>query len=161
VQHAAWAITLAQPLDAQTRVQAGGRWGEVGHRAHGSWLSMGARPKRCASSQVAAIDKVTRTAAYGAAAANANVELAAHTWVASVCTPVGTNNSVVVSSVLTAMNTSAAAAPKPGAASGKVMRRNTVSGRLPSVRAVNGRLGCTWIRVERRLTTANGMNMMA
>ena len=58
----------------------------------------------------------------------------AQSSVASVSVPIGASSSVLVSSVEIAMNTSAAAAPRPGAASGQVIRRRAANQVRPRLR---------------------------
>ena len=60
----------------------------------------------------------TSAAAYGDAAAYCWASVCDHSRVASVSVPIGRNSSVAGSSLATAMNTSVAAAPMPGSASG-------------------------------------------
>ena len=85
----------------------------------------------------------------------------AQNWVASVFTPVGCSSSVAVSSVAEEMNTSANAAPRPGAISGSVTRRHTLAGRAPSERPTSSRRGGACAIAERTPTTASGRNRIA
>ena len=78
----------------------------------------------------------------GGAAAKATVEVSAQIRVAKVCVPIGASSKVAVSSVVTEMNTIAAAAPSPGAANGKVTRSITASQPSPSERPASSSRIC-------------------
>ena len=87
--------------------------------------------------------------------------MSAQIWVESVWTPIGASSSVEVSSVVTEMNTSAAAEPMPDAATGSTIRQATAQRGNPSDRPASSRLGRNWPKVARMLTMASGMNRMA
>lgn len=77
--------------------------------------------------------------AYGAAAAKSrdSPRLVAHNPVDRVWVPNGSNMSVVVSSLLASSATRSAPVAIPGNASGREIRRNRFTGRIPSDEATS------------------------
>ena len=101
-----------------------------------------------------------RRTAYGAAAPYSTADARDQNSVARVDVPVGASSRVAVSSVLTASETSARLAPRPGSTSGSVTRQAVCAAVHPSERATSSSTGGASSRVARTLTTARGRNRM-
>ncbi len=104
------------------------------------------------------IATATIAAAYGAAAPYAPAEVAVHSSVARVSTPVGRRMRVAGSSFITLTATRAAPASSPGAISGAVTAAKAPAGVRPSERATCSSTGLVDATAERAAPTATGRN---
>ncbi|MNE93673.1 hypothetical protein D3C80_1915520 [compost metagenome] len=73
--------------------------------------------------------------------------------------PLGASNSVAVSSLAIARNTSAAPAAAPGAARRSVVLHNAAAGERPRLRATFSNSTGAWAIPARRLISARGINI--